>query len=153
MPKAYFAYLPVVEGSLEEEFKLCLAQISNTCSAGFSPLKLNVFADVPDYQSLLRARNFVRSSLINTFSSGCPTFNVTAQPPEKPWKVAVEATFISQGPDKVIFRKHLDLPYVVIESEAGKELWAAGISGYKYPDDTRKAAEKAFDLMNDILLS
>jgi hypothetical protein len=151
MPKTYFTYLPAVEGSLEEEFKLCLDQIKNTCSEGYIPVKLNVFVDLPDFESFLKTRAKIGSAFCNSFGQGCPACNVTVQPPEKPWKVAIEATFTEAGAYDLQMKRHLDLPYVIIESDTGKELWAAGVSSYAYTDDTRKAAEKAFDLMNEIL--
>jgi hypothetical protein len=153
MPKTYIIYLPAIEGSLEEELKLCLDQIEDTCSKGFIPVKLNIFVDLPDYESFLKGRGKICAVLNNTFKSGCPAFNITVQPPERPWKVAIEGTFISTGAYAVQMKKHMDFPYIIIESDAGKELWAAGVSSYSFPDDTGKAADKAFSLMNEILES
>jgi hypothetical protein len=153
MPKTYFIYLPAIEGSLKEELKLCLDQIVDTCLKGFIPVKLNIFIDLPDYESFLKEREKICNILNITFRSGCPAFNITVQPPEKPWKVAIEGTFISTGAYAVQMKKHLDFPYIIIESDAGKELWAAGVSSYSFPDDTRKAADKAFSLMYEILVS
>jgi len=153
MPKTYFTYLPAIEGSLEEELKLCLDQIEDTCLKGYIPVKLNIFTDLPDYESFLKERNNIAAILRNTFRSGSPAFNVTVQPPEKPWKIAIEGTFISTGSNAVKMKEYQDFPYVIIESDEGKELWAAGVSSYSYPDDTVKAAEKAFSLMNEILAS
>lgn len=153
MPKTYFVYLPEIEGSMEEELKLCLDQIGDTCQKGFTPVKLNFFADIPDYESFLKGREKIINILNNTFRSGCPAFNITVQPPEKPWKIAVEGTFITTGAYVVNRKKYIDFPYIIIESDAGKELWAAGVSSYSFPGDTGRAADMAFGLMNDILRS
>jgi hypothetical protein len=50
-------------------------------------------------------------------------------------------------------KEYQDFTYVIIESDEGKELWAAGVSSYSFPDDTAKAAGEAFSLMNEILAS
>ena len=153
MPKTYFTYLPAIEGSLEEELKLCLDQIEDTCLKGFTPVKLNIFTDLPGYDFFLKERKNIAAIIKNTFRSGCPAFNVTVQPPEKPWKIAIEGTFISKGSSAIKMKEYQDFPYVIIESDEGKELWAAGVSSYDYPGDTVKAAEKAFGLMKEILVS
>ena len=153
MPKAYFVHLPAIEGSMEEELKLCLDQIEDASLKGLIPVKLNIFVGLPDYESFLKGRERIIALLNNTFKSGCPAFNITVQPPEKPWKIAVEGTYISAGANVVHMKKYLEFPCVIIESDAGKELWAAGVSSFSFPDDTRKAAEKAFSLMNEILES
>ncbi len=151
MPKTYFVYLPVIKGNVEEEWKQCLRQIEDTCWKGFTPLKLNVFIDLPDFESFLKTRDVIISSVRGAFKSPQPALNVTVHPPEKPWKVAVEATFVKTGKFTMRGETYKSTPYVVIESEAGKELWAAGVSSYSHPEDTRLAAEKAFDLMVEIL--
>lgn len=151
MPKSHFIYLPSVEGSLEEELKSCLDKIKNTCSEGYIPVKLNIFSDIPDFES---SREVVKNTgiiLSYVFPSECPAFCITAMPPEKPWKVAIEATLIQDGLYNIHFRRHKGFPYLVLESSNGKELWAAGLSSYTFPGDTRKAAEAAFDLANEIL--
>ena len=151
MPKTYKIYLPAIEGSVEEEWKLCLNQIENTCQSGYIPVKLNVFIDVPDFKSFLKAREKISQSVSNKFSPCCPALNITAQPPEKPWKVAVEASFIPSDTLKVTGKIFSSIPYLIIESENGKEIWAGGVSSFLYPENTRKASEKAFDLMVAIL--
>jgi enamine deaminase RidA (YjgF/YER057c/UK114 family) len=151
MPKTYKIYLPAIEGSVEEEWKLCLNKIENTCLSGYIPVKLNVFIDVPDFESFLKAREKISQSVSDKFSPCCPALNITVHPPEKPWKVAVEASFIPSGKLKVTGKIFSSIPYLIIESETGKEIWAGGVSSYLFPEDTRKAAEKAFDLMVAIL--
>lgn len=151
MPKTYKIYLPAVEGSVEEEWKRCLTQIENTCKEGYTPVKLNVFIDQPDFESFLKAREKISQSVTDKFSTCCPALNITVHPPEKPWKTAVEASFIPSGTYINTGKVFRSIPYLVIESESGKEIWAGGVSSYLYPEDTRKAAEKAFDLMVAIL--
>ncbi len=151
MPKTYFIYLPEVEGSVEEEWKLCLHQIETTVASGYIPVKLNIFIDLPDFDTLLSTRESVIQSAVKVFGQVCPAINITVHPPEKPWKVAVEATFIAQGNWKVTGKQFRDIHYLVLESEGMKEVWAAGVSSYLYPDDTKLAADNAFSLMVSLL--
>ena len=53
MPKRYLVYLPSVEGKIEDEWKQCLHQVVKSRSSGYIPVKLNVFADFPDFESFL----------------------------------------------------------------------------------------------------
>jgi hypothetical protein len=151
MPKTFFVYLPTTEGSFEEEWKECLDRILNTCSAGFSPVKLNIFADLPDYKTFLQKRTQILQSAVKLFTGYTPVINISIHPPEHPWKVTVEATFITSGSMKISGKFYNEIPYVILESGDRKEIWAGGVSSYSFPDDTRKAAEKAFDLMYSML--
>ena len=151
MPKTYFVYLPTVEGNVEVEWKLCLTRIKATVSSGYIPVKLNIFADLPDFDSLLETRKSIIQSIVKAFGPFCPAINVTVHPPEKPWKIAVEATYISKDEMKVTGKQFRGIHYLVLESGKAKEIWAAGVSSYLYPDDTKRAAEEAFNLMVGLL--
>jgi len=151
MHKTCFIYCPSAEGSLLEEYRQCLKQIEETCNSGYTPVKLNFFVDVPDFTSFISARSDIYESMTGSFGLRCPAFNVTCHPPEKPWKVAVEGSFIFSGTAKVTGKMFGGIPYVLLENGSFRELWAAGVSSYSYPDDTGKAAEHAFELMVALL--
>lgn len=151
MSKTYLVYLPTFEGSIEDEWKQCLDQVIQTGSSGLIPVKLNVFVDLPDFESLLRSKKIISDSVIDSFGSSCPAINISVLPPEKPWKIAVEGTFTSKHSAKVTGKIFQSVPYIIIESDGLKEVWAGGVSSYRYTDDTRKAAEAAFELMVAIL--
>lgn len=151
MLKTYIAYLPTVAGSVEEEWTHCLNRILDKCSSGFLPVKLNIFVDLPDFEALLLTRRAISQSITDAFGKNIPAFNVSVHPPEKPWKVSVEATYIPSGLIKVSYKSFENIPYIILESGSGREIWAAGVSSYAYKSDTRKAAENAFTLMVNLL--
>jgi hypothetical protein len=151
MPKAYFTYLPEVAGRVEEEWNQCLNQIVSTLKKGYTAVKLNIFVDLPDYSSFLKIRSYIVSQAQSFFGSTCPALNITVHPPEKPFKAAVEATFIPSGSGKVTGKSFNSLSYIVLESDKRKEVWAGGVSSYNSENDTREAANKAFNLMIEIL--
>ena len=151
MPKRYFVYLPSVEGNLEDEWKQCLHQIIKSGSSGYIPVKLNVFLDLPDFESFLEKRESIRQSLFNEFGSATPAINISVHPPEKPWKVVVEGTFTNDKSVRITTKSYQSVNYIILESDDNKEIWAGGVSSYKYPDDTRKAAESAFEIMVSLL--
>ncbi|HUV01364.1 MAG TPA: hypothetical protein VMW32_10410 [Bacteroidales bacterium] len=151
MQKKFFIYLPLVPGSVEQEWEQCLEQIVKTTSAGFRPLKLNIYTDLHDYQTYIVFRQKIAESVKRAFGDESPAFNVTVHPPEEPWKIVVEALFVLSV-RTVIKTKYLNsVPYVVLETESVKEVWGAGLGSDLYQYDTRKAAEKAFDQMVGIL--
>jgi enamine deaminase RidA (YjgF/YER057c/UK114 family) len=151
MPYKYFVFLPVAEGSVEKEWEQCLNQVIDTHNSGYSPVKLNIFTDLPDFKTMVSVRQTILKSVISAFGTLCPAVNITVQPPEKPWKTAVEASFIVTGSANIAGRSFNSIPYIILESETGKEVWSGGVSSYSYPSDTRIAAEKAFDIMAGIL--
>ncbi|HBE40921.1 MAG TPA: dioxygenase [Bacteroidales bacterium] len=147
MSRRYYVILPKVPGSVEDEWKQCLDKILDIRNSGLIPVKINVFADLPDFETLKSVRSSIIDYSAAVFQPWCPALNVTIQPPEKPWKTVVEAAFILSGTADVTSREFCSIPYLILESEKGKELWAGGVSSYMYPDDTRTAAEKAFNII------
>jgi enamine deaminase RidA (YjgF/YER057c/UK114 family) len=153
MLKKYIVYLPAIPGRIEEEWEQCRNQIVKDMSSGIRPLKLNIFTSSPDYSTYIRIKKVIGRSVIVTFGSVCPAFNVSIHPPEKPVKVAVEALFVTGSMEGCITKFFNSVPYVVIESDTCKEVWGAGLGNDQYKDDTRKAAVAAFDMVKDILHS
>jgi enamine deaminase RidA (YjgF/YER057c/UK114 family) len=153
MPKRYLVSLPSVEGKIEDEWNQCLYQIVKSRSSGYIPVKLNVFVDFPDFESSLEIRKSMLQLLFNEFGSATPAINISALPPQKPWKVVVEGTFITGNAATFTAKNYQSVQYVVLESGDRKEIWAAGASSYMFPDDTRRAAEDAFEIMADLLAS
>lgn len=151
MPKRYLVSLPSVEGKIEDEWKQCLHQIIKTRSSGLILLKLNVFIDLYDFQTFLEKRKSILQTILNEFGSSSPAVNISVLPPEKPWKVVVEGTFITGNDSTFTSKSYQSVQYVVLEAGDRKEIWAAGISSYEHPDDTKKAAESAFDIMKGLL--
>ncbi|HOF20721.1 MAG TPA: hypothetical protein PLO24_05670 [Bacteroidales bacterium] len=151
MAKTYYALLPSVTGSVEEEFLQILDQILDISNSGFTPVRINIFADLPDFASLITLRGKITEICTHDLGPACPAVSLTAQPPEKPWKTAVEAVFIKTGSASVRGGYHNTIPYIVLESSSGRELLAGGLSSYMHPDDTRAAAEAAFDTVLRVL--
>jgi enamine deaminase RidA (YjgF/YER057c/UK114 family) len=143
--KEYFIYLPSEEGNIEEEWAQCLNQIRITTMNGYRPVKLNVFTSIPDNDSYLKLHPKITNSITEAFKDGPPAISITVHPPQKPWKVAVEGLFFVSGYKDITTRYFNSIPYVVILTDWGKEVWGAGLGSGFFTDDTRKAAENAFD--------
>jgi enamine deaminase RidA (YjgF/YER057c/UK114 family) len=151
MLKKYIVYLPVIRGSIEEEWEQCRNQIVKDLSLGIRPLKMNVFISTPDYPSYVEIKKTIAKSVIETFGDFCPAINVSIHPPEKPGKVAVEALFVTGSPAGITTKFYNSFPYVVIESDSSKEVWGAGLGNDMYQYDTRKAAIASFEMVAEIL--
>ena len=151
MRKFYFVFYPSIQGSLTEEWEQCLKQIRTAVSSEYTTIKLNVFADLPDFGTSLLFREEILKSVSENFGNSSPAVNITIHPPEKPWKIAVELTALLNSSVKIICKSYYGVPYVVIESDTSKEVWSAGVSSYKYPGDTFKAANDSFTMMVNIL--
>ena len=151
MPKKYYIFYPLIEGSISEEWIQCLSQIKNTITKTCKPVKLNVFTDIRDNDIFIEARNNIIEIASGQFKNNLPAISVTVHPPEKPWKISVEALFI-ENDFREIRTDFIDsVPYVIIKTKWGKEIWAAGLGTGFFPEDTRKAAASAFNQMAGIL--
>ncbi|MCE5346514.1 MAG: hypothetical protein LLG13_09535 [Bacteroidales bacterium] len=147
----YFIIVPEIADKIEEEWAQCLKQIINFRVAGYQLIKMNVFTDLPDYETFIRVNRKIGETIIDALGDECPVFNVTAHPPEPPWKVTIEAGYLKVDSSEIIRKKWNTIPYVVRVSHLGKELWAGGMGTGFFPYDTRKAAGEAFCQMKGIL--
>lgn len=148
----YLVILPENKGTLEEEWGQCLKKIIASGSGLFRLVKLNVFADVPDFETFSQADRLICDSILIAFGDKCPAYNVTAHPPEKPWKVTVEAAYAGVNKEVSIESKiWKSIPYVTISSENFMELWAGGLGSGSNAGNTAEAAGIAFDQMRSIL--
>jgi enamine deaminase RidA (YjgF/YER057c/UK114 family) len=147
----YLAFLPEERGSINEEWRQCLKQIIYNREPGFRLIKINVFANIPDDDTYNIVKRELGKSILNAFGKQCPAYNITIHPPQKPWKVAVEAAYTSADSFEITTNFWNSIPYVVCTTESGKEVWAGGLGSVLFPSDTRNAATKAFDQMKAIL--
>jgi enamine deaminase RidA (YjgF/YER057c/UK114 family) len=147
----YLVFKPGSVGNTGDEWRQCLKQIIYKREAGFRLIKLNIFIDVPDYASYLKVAKEIGKTIKDAFDKQCPAFSITVAPPEKPWKVVVEAGYTDIDSSDVVTNICNSIPYVVCTTDAGKEVWAGGLGSGLYQTDTRKAAESAFNQMKAIL--
>jgi len=151
MRKLYVVCKPLSEGSLKEEWGQCLKQLLKSCSEGRRPVKFNIFIELPGSSSYQDIRKEISDSLTGSFLNACPSFNVTVNPPEKPWKVVTEALFVVPGKEVITTNYYGTIPYVVAESEHTKEIWCSGMGSEFTGPDTRNAACFAFEQMAAVL--
>jgi enamine deaminase RidA (YjgF/YER057c/UK114 family) len=145
MIREYRIYQSSVIGSISEEWHQCLKQIRITQENSKRPIKLYVCISLKDRKSYMKAREEITGSVIDTFKEQTPAVSITVHPPEKPYNVAVEALFDSSDTQEIFTRYYGSVPYVVINNRWGKEVWGAGLGSGLFSENTRKAAENAFD--------
>jgi enamine deaminase RidA (YjgF/YER057c/UK114 family) len=147
----YLLFEPELSGNFGEEWIQCLKQIIYTRETGFRLIKLNVFADLPDYETYVKASRDIGKSISNALGKNCPAFNITVHPPEKPWKVIVEAAYTDDDSLNITTNKWNSVTYVVCTSDSVKEIWVGGLGLGLFDSDTRSAAEAAFNQLKAIL--
>ncbi len=151
MQKEYFIYYPLEEGKIEEEWEQCLKQIRNAISIVNQPVKINIFTDLTDFDAFLILKKKIVESACVSLGDHTPAISFTAHPPGKPWKIAVEALSIKSGFIDITTKFFDSIPYVVIKTKWGKEVWVAGLGSGSSPEDARRAAETAFNQAVGIL--
>ncbi len=147
----YSIYLPTKEGSIESEWRQCLEQIKDVRLAGKRLAKLNIFIDPGDYTHYLVINENIWKSLLKTFGDQTPTFNVTVNPPEKPWKISIEAGYINSESYEIASKSWNSIPYIVRSNGFMKEILAYGLGTGLFPEDTYSAGNAVFDQMRAIL--
>jgi enamine deaminase RidA (YjgF/YER057c/UK114 family) len=149
----YLIFRPGVKGNLGEEWRQCLRQIIYKREPGYRLIKLNIFTDLPDYETYIKVNKEIRKTIFDAFGNQSPAYNITTHPPEQNWKVSVEAGYANTDSSDIFSNVWDSIPYIVSISEAGKELWAGGLGSGLFPDDTRRASESAFSQMKGLLES
>jgi len=152
MVSKYLVVLPESKGTLEEEWRQCLKEIIASENDILGLVKLNVFIDAQDFETFSQADVSIGESILSAFGDKCPAFNVTAHPPEKPWKVIVEAAYVGVNEGVSVVSKFREsTPYVIVSSENFKEVWAGGLGYASKEGNTADAAMNAFNNMRSIL--
>jgi hypothetical protein len=151
MIEKYSVFVPEVRGEFSDEWRQCLKQIIYCQEPGFRIVKLNVFIDQTDNETYIKTRKGISKSIQNAFGKICPAFNITVHPPERPWKIVVEAGYTFVGSSDVTTKVWNSIPYVICNSDFGKELWAGGMGFGLFYLDTGSATGAAFDQMKAIL--
>jgi enamine deaminase RidA (YjgF/YER057c/UK114 family) len=149
----YRIILPEAEGSAGEEWNQCLEQLKGSEKDGYRLVKLSIFIDAPVYSEYLRLRKEIGDSMEVAYGEFRPAFNITSHPPERPWKVAVEAGFMKSGTWVLLSCRRGTVNYVTGTNGNTKVLWAGGMGAERFPSDTNMAGEAAFGQLKDILES
>lgn len=151
MHKEFKSFHPKTKGSPSDEWMQCLESLRGVVSEKTRIVKLNIFADLSDVKSYNLLKKDVSGSLSEAFAGQMPAFSLILQPPEDPWKIAVEALLLNVD-NELVSSKYLGpVPYVVIESGAVKEVYAAGLGSVMEHHATRDAGTMAFNQMISIL--
>jgi enamine deaminase RidA (YjgF/YER057c/UK114 family) len=149
----YSIYLPTQEGSIESQWQQCLKQIKENNLVDKDLAKLNIFIDADDYTQYKLINDHISKSVTDTFGSFCPVFGITVHPPEKPWKVAVEAGYVKSGTYSIISKKWNNVTYLVRTKKSVKEVMAYGLGSDTEPVDILSSCNRAFDIMKAIVES
>jgi enamine deaminase RidA (YjgF/YER057c/UK114 family) len=153
MISKYLTFIPELEGSLDEEWLQCLKQIIYEREKGYSLIKLHVFIDSPDFETYIKVSRVIGKNILNAFGKICPVFNITVNPPEKPWKVAAEAYYLEIDTPDILVNINNNVRYIVCSTDSGKEVWGSGLGFALFSSDTKSASEAAFEQMKAILIS
>lgn len=153
MLKSYHIYNPKITGSVFQEWEQCLETMSYDFRSGKRFIKLSIFINTEDFQSFISSHKMIGESLLFTFKGACPAFCVTVHPPGLPFKVSVEAAYISDSNQDINYNTFETTPYVTFKTEYGKEVWASGLGSGKFSLSTQKSARFAFNQMVEILKS
>ena len=147
----YLTFMPELEGSLAEEWRQCLKQIIYIRETGYTLIKLNIFIDLHDYEKYIKVSREIGKNILNAFGKLCPVFNITVHPPEKPWKIAVEAAYSRIDSSDIVINISNNIRYIVRSTDSGKEVWGSGLGFALFSSDARSATEAAFEQMKAIL--
>jgi len=151
MMKDYFISLPHSPGNLEDEWEQCVNQVIERINDGYRPVKLSIFTNSAGPESFFKDKKMITGSLSRTLGDQIPSVSITVHPPENPWKVSVEGLYQKTGSAEFFTKFYGTVPYTVIISSHGKEIWAAGLGTEACFDDTRKSAVGAFEMVAGIL--
>lgn len=151
MINKYSIFQPEVQGDFTGEWRQCLEKIGKVSLESERLVKLNIFIRIPGYSEYMKVNEEIRNTLFARFGDHCPAFNVTAHPPENPWKVVVEAGYMDTSSCEIESKDRHSIRYIVRKTDSTNEVWAGGLGHGLFLNDTRKAAEAAFEQMREIL--
>jgi hypothetical protein len=148
----YSIILPVSKGDFHTQWYNCLSQAETLAAdSRYRIFKINIFIDSADSSDFQAKKEFASASITNSFGDDCPTFGILAISPEKQFSTAIEIGRVNSSEVNTQYRKYDDIPYSVLGRDGYKELWVNGIERRSKNSDTKAAADKAFEIVRNIL--
>ncbi|MGD2034549.1 MAG: hypothetical protein PVF73_05795 [Bacteroidales bacterium] len=137
------------------EIESCFEKIQEKSRSGKGTavtIQLSFFVRSKSKEDFLLSRKKI-SAFLNEKFDNIPAYSVIAQPPADNLLVSVELTLLeNMGSNTTVACKAIrDVPYTVIRSVQGKEIYAAGITSENPNDNLRDQVEDSYKLMNDVL--
>ncbi len=145
----YTGIIPEKPGNIHSEFLSCIEQLLFFCGDEFKPVKLSVFLNSESEKDFAGEKKLLGEIISKRFSE-CPAFSVVSQSPAVSFKLSLEAAVIAAG-SKLAFRAYNQFPYVVIEADDYKVLWASGLEAANLLS-VEEGADVSFGLMQVILM-
>jgi hypothetical protein len=121
----YASFLPVLSGSLEMDFLNCIDQLARNCGQDLKTMKLTVFLSSENEEAFAQEKLSLKNIIQDRFPE-CPAFSVVSQDPAWPYRVCMEAVLVIY--ENVVFKDFQHFPYVVVETDDYKMLWAGGLT-------------------------
>lgn len=116
-------------------------------------LMINCFIKSESPSEYIFRRYEVLSKFEEFFNNSMPAVSVIAQQPGN-FKITLEVHYAADDSKMTITRKiKSEIPYVILENNSCKELYAAGIMSKQFDQSTDFQSQRAFDILEDILLA
>lgn len=148
----YRTLLPTMIGDFYSQLDECITSLHVIAQESDSDLfKLVVFHDPVSEDENLKRNNYTGKLLEKAFTGKCPTFILACQVPIPPFAMSVEAAFVKRGSCHTVFRRQGDHPYVILEQQGYRELWASGLTGKNSAKSYEQSAVGAFDAVHAVL--
>ncbi len=139
----------------QEQLISCFEQIPeyrNSDHAGSIVLHCSFFVNAKNNKDFIGMRSEISACMDGKFES-VPTYSVIAQPPADNLLISIEITLLENKSEdlSIEFKRLHEIPYTIIESSQGKEVYAGGISAKTPGLSLSMQVEESYKLMKDIL--
>lgn len=126
----------------------------------------NLLAQLPEYEVILRLAFFgtpasneeyvsrrinLREKIRRRYGECEPALSYVSQPPLNAPLIMEVHSYVPDADDRITFRHHRGIPYVLLENPAGRFLYAGGFQGDVIHYRMEQQAVEAYRLMGEVL--
>ena len=145
--------LPESGNTFSEQLHDCFKQLQGIRDELNKPsevISLNFFVAAESCEEYRNCKGIVNSYVNEWFANAHPAVAFVSQDPENKKSIALEV-YIDQGlNNRVIYKQHENIPYVVVEHKNYKELYVSGLTG-TIKGDIHENSNTALSQMEKIL--
>lgn len=114
-------------------------------------LRLAFFGTPPNNEEYLSRKQIIHEEVRRKFGDQMPTISYVSQPPLDAPLILEVHSYLPDENDTLSFQLYKDIPYVVLENEAMRMLFAGGFQGDVVNQPIHQQSEEVFRLLSEVM--
>lgn len=133
------------------DFPSMVDELLSQLPQGATVVRLILFGSSSSNEEYIRRREVFKEKVHTRYKHQTPAISYVAQPTLDAPLIMEVHHFQPESGDIITFRSHREIPYVIIENQSGRFLFAGGFQGDVFCTDIERQAKEAFQCLGEVL--